>query len=300
MSGIAGKVALTNTATTCPSTCSTAPNIVDFIGYGATADDFEGSGPAPAPLSASADLRANQGETDTDDNASDFALGAPNPRNSSSPPIDKIAPAATMNRPASFQTATSFQVGWSASDPSGIAQYVVRARHATTHLGFTPPSVLYTGAATTTRYDGSEGQTVCLSAQAQDGAGNLGAISAESCTAIPLDDVTLTAHNFTRRNAAYAYDGTVSQSAKAGASLTSTRLTAKRLALIATTCSTCGKINVKWNGGVIATLNLHSATTRHKVVLPILQFGAAQSGVVSLVTLSAARVEIDGLGVSRK
>ncbi len=59
--------------------------VVDFVGYGA-ADSFEGSGPAPAPSANTSILRANGGETDTDNNAADFSLSAVNPRNSTSAP----------------------------------------------------------------------------------------------------------------------------------------------------------------------------------------------------------------------
>ena len=81
MSATAGKVALTKTTTalTVSNPVGTA-NVVDFVGFG-SANAYEGSGPAPAPSNTTADLRAGGGATDTNDNASDFSTGAPNPRN---------------------------------------------------------------------------------------------------------------------------------------------------------------------------------------------------------------------------
>ena len=81
MAATAGKVALTKTQTllTVDNPVGGA-NVVDFIGYGTTADAFEGSGPAPAPSNTTADLRANGGATDSNNNAADFSAGAPNPR----------------------------------------------------------------------------------------------------------------------------------------------------------------------------------------------------------------------------
>jgi DNA/RNA endonuclease G (NUC1) len=81
MSATAGKIALTKTQTvlTVDNPIGTA-NVVDFVGFG-TADAFEGSGAAPAPSNTAADLRANAGATDTNNNAADFATGAPTPRN---------------------------------------------------------------------------------------------------------------------------------------------------------------------------------------------------------------------------
>jgi uncharacterized protein len=58
--------------------------IVDLVGYG-NANFFEGSGAAPSLSNTTAAFRLSGGCTDTDDNAADFAAGAPAPRNSSSP-----------------------------------------------------------------------------------------------------------------------------------------------------------------------------------------------------------------------
>ena len=68
------------------STCP-LPNaqIVDFVGYGTTANCFEGTGPAPTIGNTTAALRKAAGCTDTDNNANDFLSGTPTPRNSSSP-----------------------------------------------------------------------------------------------------------------------------------------------------------------------------------------------------------------------
>jgi len=89
MAATAGKVALVNTSTllTCGASANDCfPNsaIIDFVGYGTTANNYEGAGYAPAPSNTTADLRAGGGATDTDDNSADFSTGTPNPRNSAS------------------------------------------------------------------------------------------------------------------------------------------------------------------------------------------------------------------------
>lgn len=68
------------------STCP-LPNsqIVDFVGYGATASCFEGSGPTGTTGNTTAALRKAGGCTDSDNNAGDFDVSAPSPRNSSAP-----------------------------------------------------------------------------------------------------------------------------------------------------------------------------------------------------------------------
>jgi hypothetical protein len=89
MSATAGKVALVtgSTALSCGSICHGDPSVVDYVGYGTTANDFEGSGPAPAPgNNNTSDVRAGGGCTDTDNNSADFAtVTPPTPRNTSSP-----------------------------------------------------------------------------------------------------------------------------------------------------------------------------------------------------------------------
>jgi DNA/RNA endonuclease G (NUC1) len=82
MAATAGKVALTKTQTLL-TVDNPAGNsaLVDLVGYGSTADAYEGTGPAPAPSNTNSDLRAGGGATDTNDNSLDFSAGAANPRN---------------------------------------------------------------------------------------------------------------------------------------------------------------------------------------------------------------------------
>jgi len=91
MSGTGGKVVLVSTATglgcnggSTPCSAAQLALIVDLVGYG-SANFHEGSGPTPAPSNTTAVLRAGNGCTDTDNNAADFGVGAPTPRNTTSP-----------------------------------------------------------------------------------------------------------------------------------------------------------------------------------------------------------------------
>lgn len=85
MAAGAGKVALVNTTSPLSGVCPSGAGIMDFVGYGTTANCFEGSGPAPAPSATTSDHRANGGCTDTNNNAADFFSATPTPRNTSSP-----------------------------------------------------------------------------------------------------------------------------------------------------------------------------------------------------------------------
>lgn len=85
LNATAGKVALVSTTVALNGACPTSAGIVDMVGYGTSANCFEGHGRAPAPSTANADMRAASGCQDTDDNAADFNAAPPAPRNSASP-----------------------------------------------------------------------------------------------------------------------------------------------------------------------------------------------------------------------
>lgn len=82
LSGTAGKVALSTTASALSGACPTGN--ADLVGYGSNASCAEGNAPTPAPSNTLAVLRGGDGCSDTDNNAADFATGAPMPRNSAS------------------------------------------------------------------------------------------------------------------------------------------------------------------------------------------------------------------------
>jgi predicted extracellular nuclease len=81
MSGSAGKVALVRSIEPLTGTgCPFAAVVEDFVGYGSV-NCSEGLS-APGLSNETAALRAANGGIDTDNNRTDFAAGAPNPRNS--------------------------------------------------------------------------------------------------------------------------------------------------------------------------------------------------------------------------
>lgn len=83
LSAIAGKLALTTNTTLLMGTCPTSTAIVDFVGYGTTANCSETAN-APAPSTTTAALRNNGGCAETDNNANDFTAATPAPRNAAS------------------------------------------------------------------------------------------------------------------------------------------------------------------------------------------------------------------------
>lgn len=85
MSASAGKVALVKSVNALTAGCPSLSTIVDLIGYGPTATCFTGAGPSPAPGNAIAIIRKEEGCLNSRNNANDFEVGAPIPRNNSSP-----------------------------------------------------------------------------------------------------------------------------------------------------------------------------------------------------------------------
>jgi peptidase C25-like protein/lamin tail-like protein len=100
-----GKVALVNSTTslTGGTGCPFPAGVVDFVGYGTAANCSEGNATAPNPGNNDQSVcRLANGFTETDNNANDFTLCAPNPRNSVVPPAF-----ARLNQ----LTATGFDTG---------------------------------------------------------------------------------------------------------------------------------------------------------------------------------------------
>lgn len=69
ISSVSGKIALAGNIV--QVTGPSASNVLDFVGYGANADQFKGDGPAPSPTATTAIRRSLLGN---DDNMADFSL----------------------------------------------------------------------------------------------------------------------------------------------------------------------------------------------------------------------------------
>jgi Tol biopolymer transport system component len=95
--GTSGQIMLLKPNSNVPFTGCPLPNsgIADFVGYGNSANCFEGAGPVPTLNNTTAALRKFSGCTDNDNNSADFSLGSPTPRHLSSTrhpcnPVDDV------------------------------------------------------------------------------------------------------------------------------------------------------------------------------------------------------------------
>jgi uncharacterized protein len=118
MNGTAGKVALVNnknliTGSGCPFSAS----VVDFVGYGTTANCSETT-PTGNLSNTTAALRKSDGAQDTDNNTADFTIGAPNPRNTP-PPVNLTISDVSLSEGNSGTTTFTFTVNLSAPAETG-------------------------------------------------------------------------------------------------------------------------------------------------------------------------------------
>ena len=114
MSATAGKLVLCNNSSDVSAVANpTNPNIIDKVGFGATATGFETT-PSTAPSNTTSIQRllniATSIAQDTDNNSVDFAAGVPSPKNSivdiTGPTIASLLPANGATNVAAAQTAT--------------------------------------------------------------------------------------------------------------------------------------------------------------------------------------------------
>lgn len=150
MAGTAGKVALVNLTSALSGTCPSDVSIVDFVGFGTTANCFEGSGTTTAPSNtASVERKANAASTsgsmssggtdelagngyDSNNNTNDFVSRSPQPQNSASTtePVD-LPPTFTSTYPKTINiTSSGFDVVTNLNEP-GKTYLVVLADNAT-------------------------------------------------------------------------------------------------------------------------------------------------------------------------
>lgn len=133
MAATGGKVALVNSTTplgcnggSTPCSPAAVATIIDLVGYG-NANFYEGSGPTPAPSNTTAVFRSGSGCVDTDNNAADFSVDVPNPRNTASPrnPCPTNPVVVTCGAPLSVLEGFGASQTVSASDADGTVTDIV-------------------------------------------------------------------------------------------------------------------------------------------------------------------------------
>lgn len=295
----------TNVNLNLPSLSPDGAEVV-YEDYDGNAPDASNEGIYIAPAAAA--IASNQGCASA--NPALFVAGAMDPfwtpAGITQLPADTTAPTVALtapNRPAT--TGNSVRIAWAGHDDySGVASYQLQEQVASYASGFTawttPSSAEHLTVTSVTATGLSKGMDYCFEVRAVDNAGNTSPWSTARCTAVPLDDRSLSrSAGWKNTSGSGYYAGTITTATKKGATLTRTHADIRRIAVLATTCASCGSISVSIGGHRVGTINLHTSTTKHQALKTVPTF-ATRSGTVTLtVTSSGKTVAIDGLLLSR-
>jgi hypothetical protein len=138
------------------------------------------------------------------------------------------------------------------------------------------------------------GGKYCFSVRATDRAGNVSAWTKPTCTVAPFDERGLhKSAGFGAATGAAYYLGTVYSTTRYGEAVWA-MTSQPALYLVATTCATCGSVEILEQGRRVGVISLHSTTTVYRRVLPIPPSKYVGELVIRVAT-SGKRVLIDGL-----
>lgn len=215
-------------------------------------------------------------------------------------PLDTTSPTASMSPPRVFQTTTSFAVSWRGSDSgSGVDTYDVRLARQPVGGGALSTWTLWKSAvpATTATLTATPGYRYCFQVRATDRGHNIGGWSQASCTVAPVDDRGLAVSSgWLNGGSTGWYASTYRTSSTAGASLTSGTVASYQVGVIATTCATCGSVDVYLGATKVGTISLVSKSTQTRASLLLRRFSHRLSGRVRLVVHARGHlVRIDAL-----
>jgi hypothetical protein len=216
---------------------------------------------------------------------------------------DQTPPVVRITGPASLaDLAATATVSWTGADAtvagastSGVWNYDVRYRTSTASRDtktYGYPAAWQHTTGTRESVPALAGTEYCFSVRARDLAGNLSAWSADRCTASPLDDRSLSSTAARLTSSAY-YRATFSRTTSAGVPLSRTGVTATRVGIVATSCTSCGAVDVTLAGKYLGRVNLRASSTHYRQSFWLPGF-PLRSGTLVLRSVSSAQVLLDG------
>jgi hypothetical protein len=205
-----------------------------------------------------------------------------------------------------LNTGTSnFAPTWHAWDPSGITKYTVdlarffwnKAGIGTAYSPFFSNTSASGGA-----FTGSvPGTTYCLRVSAAtDGAGHAAhGAGPATCRSLPLIATQISyGSGWTKYSPAGSYGGVAYRTTAQGATATRTFVAADRIAIVVTTCPTCGSVSVYLGKSLLKQVSLVAPTTTTPVAIPVATWSSMHSGTLQVtVTSSGKPVVVQGVGV---
>ena len=219
-------------------------------------------------------------------------------------PIEVVSPAPTVSLTPLQPVTTngSIALAWSATSGwSPVASYDVQYRRAPWNGGFGSIATLLS--ATTdhsTVMAGISGSTYCVSVRARALDGHMSAWTPETCTVVPLDDRSLfRSGRWAAGTGSGYYGSTYLSSHTYGSKLMRPGVAARQIALLVTTCRTCGSVKVYWGSTLLRRVSLYSATTVYRKLITVTT-PSARSGALTITVSSRGKaVIIDGVAIRR-
>jgi hypothetical protein len=216
--------------------------------------------------------------------------------------VDGTPPVVTMTPLAPVTLNTKVPISWSGTDNTGgPITYDVQQRIAPWNAGFPLWTALRTATiAKSASVTASNGRTLCFRTRAKDLAGNYSLFTPQQCTAVPIRARSLKySAGWIRTTSPLYFSGEAYSTSTKGRTAGLAAVQAQHMWLVATTCATCGTVQVRWNNVVIANVNLASAATVHHKLIPIAAFATPRAGTVGFYVTSPTGkvVKIEGLAV---
>lgn len=227
----------------------------------------------------------------------------------------EASPAPTITSPT-WASRVTFNVRWGVSQPPvAVVAYDVRYQSFTWTDEYYGPGATWLSATKATKavFRGTPGFTYCFEVRARYADGGVSPWSGEyvevnedygdgwSCTTIPTDDRLMA-----RSAGWYAgtdprfYRQTFLRTFRHGATLKTGRGFAEGVAIVATTCPTCGKVEVYFSRTLLNTVSLYSARRVDRVRIPVALPDRRLFGAVTIKVVSRGKkVIIDGVSFRR-
>jgi hypothetical protein len=247
------------------------------------------------PLTLTADVAGKQADPDTSNQQSVVTTTA----TETTPPTDLTLTGSAFDKP--FAARPGFSVVWHAVDTgSKIGSYEVRYRSATPTGGFGPFLAWKAGPETHATFGGRAGSSYCFSFRAVDRDGNASGWSEERCVAILLDGgAAARTGKWTMSPRGPGAPGSA-RARDRGATLTLSKLYARRISVSFVRCPTCGSAAVLWRGKPLRTLDLRARSTTRALV-EIASFPAPRSGTLAVkVTSDGRTVTVAAFGIAKR
>ena len=218
---------------------------------------------------------------------------------------DASPPVPTLAAAPAFQLGKAITVGYSASDVgSGVAYYDVRYRAAAWNGafgGYGYPVGWQHSTKASQILIGAPGHDYCVSMRAWDRAGNASAWTADRCTALPLDDRSLSAATagWSRTGSTVSYGGTLTRTNVLGARLVLKAAQVSRLALVVIECASCGNVALYLNNVYWRTVSTYAPSTRYNVIVVQPPFSQRTTTITLRNASTGRNLIVDGLGIAR-